>query len=331
MNLRERVITALRLGQPDRVPHIESRVDVPIQRALMGRDDFLPEELADVIGLHNLQLRQFLPPIFAEYNESGGSDYPAKPLIQTRSDLDKMRFPDPESPALYADAEALVKRNVGKYAIGASLRTGISAAHMSMGLEGFSYALADDPGFVDTVIGRYADWAIAVMGHLRDIGVDYIWTFDDIAYKSGPMLSPRVFRKVLMPHMQRVGDAIKSAGLLWILHSDGDLTALMQDLLKLGINGLHPIEPGAMDIVQVKEQFGARVCLIGNIDLHYTLTQGTVEEVEAEVKERIEAIGKGGGYIISSANSITHYCRIENVRAMIAAIRQYGLYPEHSR
>ncbi len=81
-----------------------------------------------------------------------------------------------------------------------------------------------------------------------------------------------------------------------------------------------------MDIEAMKRDYGQHVCLIGNIDLHYTLTLGTPEEVDAEVKRRIEVVGKGGGYMISSANSITSYCKVENVRAMIAAIRRYGAY-----
>jgi uroporphyrinogen-III decarboxylase len=73
----------------------------------------------------------------------------------------------------------------------------------------------------------------------------------------------------------------------------------------------------------VKREYGDRLCIVGNIDLHYTLTRGTPEEVEAEVKERIETVGRGGGYMISSANSLTSYCKVENVRAMAAAIRKY--------
>lgn len=81
-----------------------------------------------------------------------------------------------------------------------------------------------------------------------------------------------------------------------------------------------------MDIEAVKRDYGQRVCLIGNIDLHYTLTQGTPAEVKAEVKQRIATIGKGGGYMISSANSITSYCKVENVWAMVNAVRTYAPY-----
>lgn len=325
MNSRERVLAALRREQPDRVPFVEGGIDPPIQRALMGRADFLPEELNELIGLDNL-LAEFLPPIIGIHEVHDGINFLAKPLLLSRADLDKLVFPDPEDPAFYRNAEALVNRNQGKYAVAAKMRMGASAMLMSMGLDGFSFALADDPGLVDTVLGRYADWTIAIVRHLRDVGVDLVWTFDDMAYRTGPMFSPRVFRTVFLPHLRRVADAIKGEGFPWIVHSDGNLMPILDDLLTLGFDGLHPLEPGPMDIAAVKRDYGQRVCLVGNIDLHYTLTQGTPAEVEAEVKERIQTIGQGGGYMISSANSITSYCKVENVWAMINAIRSYGAY-----
>jgi uroporphyrinogen decarboxylase len=82
-----------------------------------------------------------------------------------------------------------------------------------------------------------------------------------------------------------------------------------------------------MDIGEVKAKYGDRVAIVGNIDLDYTLTRGEPAEVDAEVKARIKAAGPGGGYIISSANSLTDYCKLENVYAMAAAVKKYGKYP----
>jgi len=325
MNSRERVLTALRREQPDRVPFVEGGVDPPIQRALVGKDSFLPEELNAVTGLDNL-IVDFVPPIFGLHEVHAGINFLAKPLIRTRADLDQMVFPDPEDPAFYAPGEALIKRNQGRYAVAAKMRLGASAMLMSMGLEGFSYALTDDPGLVETVLGRYVDWTVAIVRHLKTLGVDFVWTFDDMAYKTGPMFSPQVLRETLMPHLLRAAQAIKGEGFPWILHSDGNLMPFLDDLLTMGFDALHPLEPGAMDIEAVKRDYGDRLCLVGNIDLHYTLTLGTPEEVEAEVKQRIETIGRGGGYMISSANSITSYCKLENVWAMINAIRKYAPY-----
>ena len=82
-----------------------------------------------------------------------------------------------------------------------------------------------------------------------------------------------------------------------------------------------------MEMKAMKDKYGDRVCLWGNIDLIYTLPTGTVEEVETEVKQRIKEAGPGGGYILGTANSITDFCKVENVLAMAEAVKKYGTYP----
>ena len=113
---------------------------------------------------------------------------------------------------------------------------------------------------------------------------------------------------------------------LGIYHSDGNLLPIFDDLLTLGMNGLANVEPNAMDIVELKKKYGRLICLMGNIDLHYTLTRGTPEETEAEVKKRIQELGPGGGYILATSNGLTAYCRPENVLAMSRALLKYGYY-----
>jgi uroporphyrinogen decarboxylase len=93
------------------------------------------------------------------------------------------------------------------------------------------------------------------------------------------------------------------------------------------MNGINPFQPPVMDIEKYKDEYGDRICLWGNIDLVYTLSRGTVEEVEAEVKQRIKKLAPGGGYILASANSITEFCKPENVLAMATAKNKYGRYP----
>jgi uroporphyrinogen-III decarboxylase len=100
----------------------------------------------------------------------------------------------------------------------------------------------------------------------------------------------------------------------------------MDDLLSLGIAGLHPIEKGAMDIVEVKRRYGDRLCILGNVDLNI-LGMGTPTEVETEVRYLIDNVGPGGGYIVSSGNSLAAYVLPENVLAMSAAIDAHGSYP----
>ena len=110
-------------------------------------------------------------------------------------------------------------------------------------------------------------------------------------------------------------------------HSDGDLTAVMDDLLDVGINALHPIEPKAMDIYEMKKKYAGRLALVGNIDLGSTLVTGTPDEVRQDVRRHIKELAPGGGYCVSSSNTIPNYVPLENYRAMLEATFEYGRYP----
>ncbi|MBP8989511.1 MAG: hypothetical protein KBG64_04745 [Clostridia bacterium] len=322
MNSRERVLAALKRQIPDRVPFVDT-VDTNMQIRIMGRSDFSPEDLAETMGFDALLLNAY-PPFFVQQVLTGsGSEFIKEPLIKSRKDLDLARFPKIDDNYLEEAKRFVARYHKTGYALGLVTRMGASGVLNSMGLEGFSYALADDPFVIETLFDRYVAFAVKLLEKTQNLGFDFIKFSDDIAFKSGPMFSPKIFRELFLPRMRTVASYVK---LPFIYHSDGNLLPIFDDLLSLGMQAINPIEPGAMDIEQIKEQYGDRICLHGNIDLHYTLTRGTPEEVRAEVKQRILKIGRGGGYIIASSNSITNYCKLENVLAMRDAIREYGSY-----
>jgi uroporphyrinogen-III decarboxylase len=241
--------------------------------------------------------------------------------IRTRDDLRLMQFPDPDAPGFLDQARKFIAHKDDFCAI-ACIRLGIGATIMSMGLEAFSYAMSDDPDLIVEVLRRYAAWTMRLGPRLAEIGFDVFWAFDDVAFNAGPMFAPRFFREVILPVQKEVARALP---LPLITHSDGDMTSLLDDWLALGQQGIHPIQPDVMDIDGVKRRYGDRVCLVGNIAMDH-LVHNTPDEIAAEVRDRIERIGKGGGYIISSSNSLTAAMKPENVRAMSAAIQRFGRY-----
>jgi uroporphyrinogen decarboxylase len=127
--------------------------------------------------------------------------------------------------------------------------------------------------------------------------------------------------------MEELASIAHNAGMPFILHSDGKLWSVLDDLISLGLDALHPIEPKAMDINRVKQRYGDQLALFGNIDLSYTLTRGTPDEVREEVRRRIRDLAPGGGYAVGSSNSIAHYVPLENYNAMREATFEYGRYP----
>lgn len=337
MNSRERVLAALRREEPDRVPYCEEYVSRPFAERLMGWGSPLSESvdlegneytieeakaLARRLKLDNITFL-LRAPVFAE--KSPGQDgilYYGHGLIRSAADLDQVRLPDPLDDRLYRAAEEFAAQK-DEFSAWFNTRIGIFSTMLSLGLEGFSLALYDDLPLIERLLDMYTDWIEAVAERACQLGFDVFVSTDDFAFKTAPFFSPAVFRELVLPRYRRVAAKIT---LPWLLHSDGNIMPFLDDLLSVGIAGAHPMEPGAMDIRAVKRDYGDRLCVVGNVDLNL-LSLGTPAAVTDEVRELIRDVAPGGGYILSSGNSLTGYCLAENVVAMSEAVQRYGRYP----
>jgi len=193
-----------------------------------------------------------------------------------------------------------------------------------MGFEQFSLALYDNPDLVAKLFDIIGDLVLSMFEYFaqNDV-VDVMWYSDDIAYVSGPMLSPQVFRQYFFPWLKKIGDLARKYNKPLIYHTDGKLDVLMEDIIACGVDALHPIEPKAMALADVKARWGDRLCLIGHVDVDL-LARGTPEEIRQKVKENIEAAAYNGGYCLGSGNSIPEYIPFENYMTMLAAAREFG-------
>lgn len=335
---RERVAAALRVEMPDRVPYCELGVDRALAGKLLGwknapdtqayNIEAMPytideiKQVADFLHLDNIWY-VLRAPVYAD--KSPGIDgrlFYGQGQIRSEADVDKIRLPDPRDPELYRDAEHFV-RNKGDFSAWVVTRAGVYPTMLSMGLENFSLALYENRPFVERVLSLYFDWTIAVAERVCKMGFDVFVSTDDVAFKTSTFFSPKVFRELVMPHYRRLREAVT---LPWIIHSDGNNLPFMDDFLSLGIVGFHPNEKGAQDIREMKRRYGSRLCLLGNVDLNL-LGLGTPEQVDEEVRNLIRDAGPGGGYIVTSGNSLAGYVRPENAIALSHAVLKYGRYP----
>lgn len=203
-----------------------------------------------------------------------------------------------------------------------------TTAWMYMGAETFFNALETDEKLVAEIINKIGE--IQYQTFLRVIEhpcVGAVLNPDDIAFNTGLLVSPKYLRKYVFPWYKKMGKICRERGIGFIFHSDGDCTEVMDDLIDCGFHAFNPIQPNAMNIVEVKKRWGKKLCLIGNINLDSTLTLGTPDDVRAEVYERIRTVGPGGGYMVSSSNSITDYVPPENMKALLDATYEFGKYP----
>jgi len=197
-----------------------------------------------------------------------------------------------------------------------------------MGLEAFSYALGDEPALVAAIYEKVGKLSLKITeSHAQREWVGALWLGDDIAYSESLMTSPAVFRKYALPYYRRIGEICRQYNKPLLYHSDGNVLPVIEDLIEeVGIAALHPIEPKAMDIRQIKRDYGRRVALMGNVDVDI-LSQGTPDMVIAQTKQLLREIAPGGGYLLGSSNSVTYYVPLENYRAMLDTLYEFGSYP----
>jgi uroporphyrinogen decarboxylase len=288
MTSRERVAAALRREEPDRLPWCELAVDRYLSEQLMHWGG--PEDQT-----FNLEAQQYT--------------LDQAKAVASFLNHDNIVFVL-RAPVYAHKAEGIDGRL-------------IMPTMLSMGMEPFSLALYDNRGLVQDILDIYYDWVCVVAERACQMDFDVFVSTDDMAFKTNTFFSPKVFREMILPRYQQIAEKIT---LPWIIHSDGNVRPFMDDLLSLKIAGFHPVEKGAMDIGAMKRDYGNRLCLLGNVDL-VTLGRGTPGEVDEEVRGLIQDIAPGGGYIISSGNSLAGYLLPENVLAMRDAIQRYGSYP----
>jgi len=196
-----------------------------------------------------------------------------------------------------------------------------------MGYENFCINLMLNPSFLQKVIERVAELQYRILKKVIKIpNLVAVWAVDDLAFGTGPMIQPKAFRDFIFPWYKMFSKICHENNLFFFFHSDGLLWNLMDDLLGLGIDALHPIDPTCMDIEEVKCKVGDKIALFGNIS-NELLQNGTPQEVAELTKKRIKIIAPGGGYCLGSGNSVPEWAKIENYIAMIQTVKEYGTYP----
>ena len=163
---------------------------------------------------------------------------------------------------------------------------------------------------------------------LAETDFDIFFLCDDTALKNTTMINPKDHRELVIPAYKKIVHEIRKAGKYAVFHSDGFTEPYFDGLIEAGFNGVESLEPMAgMDLKHLKETYGDKLCLIGNIDVSQLLPFGGEQDVVNAVKKCIQDAATGGGYILSPCTDLTNSCKVENVLAMISATKKFGEYP----
>ena len=340
MNGYERMMTAMQVQEPDRVPIFEVLVHENVWRVLCpqanSKTDF--EEIMDFDGVccgGEFKAVEESGDYYTDewgvvYKRGGLEDvnHPVAAPLQGIDDLRNYVPPDPDAPWRLGRLPELVERFKGERAIVFHLRVAFMDSAYLMGLDKMLMNFLIDPSFVEAVMDVVLETNMQVVRNAIRTGADIILVGDDYAANEAPLMSPQVFHEFIAPRLKKMVNMVHQEGAYFIKHSDGNLWPILDDILDAGVDGLNPIEPQAgMDIGEVKQYCGDRVCLSGNIDCGQLLPHGTTEQVRQAVIECIRKAAPGGGFIMHSSNSIHSSVNPENYLAMIQATREYGKYP----
>lgn len=338
MTGRERFLAALRREQPDRVPIWELIINEPTLSGVYGDIGYF--ELAERLGLdavtvfENHRMEDLGNGLFRDewgiawQMEDCGVAYPAGGPIKEKADLDAYTPPDPGADHRLDTLKEAVRRFKGEKAIVLCCHEAFEFSHYLYGMDNLLMAYAEDPEFVHRLARIIIDYKKAVLHRAIEEGADAIVSGDDYAFRTAPLMSPRYFAEYSAPYIREMADAAHEHGVPFIKHTDGNIWPIIDYIVDAGVDAIDPIEPVAgMDIGEVKERYGNRVAVVGNVDCTEILTHGSREDVIEAVKETIAKASVGGGHVIASSNSIHPGVKPENYLTMVQAAKEFGVYP----
>jgi uroporphyrinogen decarboxylase len=326
------------------VPLFECVIDDGVMEAILPGCDYF--QFNDWLGLDNVGLNrsswrrdnvEYVDEDKGLFRDAWGvirafgaesTPYPIEGPIKSPGDLRHYSPPDPETPDAIAGIAEVAARYKGRKAITAICRDAFFNPSFLRGHENFLMDMIEHPRLVHELIDVALSYDLRVTERMVQAGVDVVVLGDDYADKNGPLMSPRHFREFILPGLKRAVDNAHRAGAYVVKHTDGNIMPLMDMIIDAGIDALNPLEPAAgMDIGLVKQRYGDRIAIVGNIDCGHLLCEAPVEQVRSVTRQTIEVAAPGGGYCLSSSNSIHSSVKPENFLAMVETLRAHGAYP----
>lgn len=233
--------------------------------------------------------------------------------------------PDPNRPELYTEAARVIQDFKDEYwIVGVTVTTIFETAWALRGLEQMLTDFLTNPELAERILDIPYQYHLAAAKKLVAMGVDMIWTGDDVGAQRGMLISPNTWRKFFKPRMasffselKAINPAVKIA-----YHSDGSIYPILPDLVEIGLDVLNPVQPASMDPALLRKLYGDRLCYWGTIDEQHTLPLGSPEDVRAEVQNRIEMVGNRGGLILGPTHHVQLDTPLENFWAMVDAITE---------
>jgi len=194
-------------------------------------------------------------------------------------------------------------------------------AYSLMGWEEFMLNIAARPGVIETLLDKIADYRVEFAKRVVKTGFKIAHHGDDLGTQTSAFFSLDTFRNIIKPRLKREWDIYVNAGIPIILHSCGNITKLLPDLIEIGLKILEPVQP-CMDLNYLKKEFGKDLIFFGGCIDTQKLPFMSPDEVRQAARDNIRILGKGGGLIIMPSQELMNDVPIENIKALVETIKE---------
>ncbi len=351
----ERLLKALMLEEPDRIPFYELFVDQEVMETILGVEFRIDPSKRETVKEYCRRLVEFYRKLGYDYVPFSASlNLPRSNVLMARDTAlysrgfrswqnehrgeietieDYYEYPWPEEgceilPIALETFNELRKTVPEDMKILAGAGGGVLENVMwLMGTVPFVKAIYREPKLVEMMFNSVGSIIERVDTYLAEFSeVGGIVMGDDMGYKRGTFIKVEHMRKYVFPWQKKCVEAAHKKGLPFILHACGNLEGIMEDLISyVGIDAKHSYEDETTPVVNAKRKYGDRIAILGGIDVD-KLARFNVEDVERYTLETLKKCALGGGYALGSGNTIANYVKVENYLAMLRVGEKYGVY-----
>jgi uroporphyrinogen decarboxylase len=334
---KERMQRALLHKPVDRLP-TQINYTQAMGRKMAGHYDVSEQDLPEHFGNHLARVEVQLESKFSDdgkvkydwwgvgFNtEEEGYFASVNPLAHSK-DLDAYPWPDPNASDLLDSASQRMKNGAGQHFVVPNF--GFALFERAWTLRGFDTFLLDmalDPDFVEELLDRILTIQLVLIRRFIDLGVDGGYFGDDYGAQENMLFSPKMWRKYIKPRLAQMFAPFREAGLPIIMHSDGQIQAIISDLIEIGLTALNPVQPEVLDHSWLNRTFGDQLAYYGGISTQTVLPNGSPEDVRKAVRSCIGQLApEGTGLVVAPSHRMMTDIPLGNIDVLLDTFSELG-------
>jgi len=231
-----------------------------------------------------------------------------------------LKIPDPDTDERYLHAAPIIRANSGRYIVSKFSYSLFERAWSLRGMQNMMTDFLENPSFVNELFDLITGFNLRVMKNLQQFSIDAIQFGDDWGSQNGLLIDPSTWRTFIKPRLKLMYNQAHAQGYDVIIHSCGDISCILDDLVEIGVDVYNPFQPEVVDQNRLMINYSGKLAFYGGISLQHTLPLGSPSDVQQEVSDLLNLADRYGGLIISPSHDMTPDVPLNNIQAMLGVI-----------